>query len=233
MKSKATTSYSLLVVLALIGLMLVCVVAFRYSYSRLSAIESVAGIITLLVVSVLLWLYRNRVGLHKGSKDNNQAIILGVILGFLWVIEISINNFMAPPLSARDIIDNIFWAIISLSILAFSILRAFQTNRFARGVEAGAWSGFVSGLMACCMALLVILFGMRFILQDPLNVAEWSMRAATADAPNMVAYFAFETFAGAFGHLIVLGVGLGAFLGALGGGIGKVLKRITDQRQKI
>jgi hypothetical protein len=42
----------------------------------------------------------------------------------------------------------------------------------------------------------------------------------------MAAYFAFETFAGAFGHLVVLKVAMGGLLGVLGGSIGKGIKRI-------
>ena len=76
------------------------------------------------------------------------------------------------------------------------------------------------------MALAVIVFGMRFITQDPLNVAEWAVRGHGSQAPSMAAYFGFETFTGAFLHLIVLGIAMGALLGVAGGGIGKGLRRV-------
>ena len=96
----------------------------------------------------------------------------------------------------------------------------------------GTWSGFVSGLLACCMGLIVIVFGMHFILQDPLNLSEWARRGTGTNTPSMAAYFAFETLAGAFGHLFILGVGMGGPLGILGGSIGKGIKRIIRLTQK-
>jgi uncharacterized membrane protein len=60
-------------------------------------------------------------------------------------------------------------------------------------------------------------FRMRFILQDPLNVSEWAGLGTSTQAPSMAAYFGFETLAGAFGHLIALGIAMGAFLGVRGG----------------
>jgi len=40
----------------------------------------------------------------------------------------------------------------------------------------------------------------------------------------MAAYYAYETFAGAFLHLIILGIFMGLLLGLLGGTVGKVIK---------
>lgn len=144
-----------------------------------------------------------------------------MLLGLFWITEISINNFVAPPLPVRDIIDDVFWALIALSILAFAVSCAYRMERITTGIEVGIWSGFVSGSLACCMALSVIIFGMRFITHDPLNIAEWAVRGADSHAPSMAAYFAFETFAGAFLHLIVMGIAMGGLLGIVGGAIGK------------
>ena len=210
------------------GMALVGVVALRYSYSSLSRIESVVGFLALLVVAGFLWLYHHRASQGINPTKRNSILFFGIILGLLWMVEISINNFIAPPLPARDIIDNVFWAVIAFSILIFSIVHAYQNDSLIRGIDAGIWSGFVSGLLACCMALLVIVFGMHFILHDPLNVSEWAGRGTSINAPSLAAYFAFETFAGAFGHLIILGVAMGGLLGVLGGIIGKAAHTIVS-----
>jgi hypothetical protein len=68
---------------------------------------------------------------------------------------------------------------------------------------------------------------MRWLTHDPLNIAEWAGRGPQAGAPDMAAYFAFETFASAFLHLIVLGVGMGLVLGIIGALAGKVAKMIV------
>jgi hypothetical protein len=67
----------------------------------------------------------------------------------------------------------------------------------------------------------MIVFGMHFITHDPLNIAEWAVQQAGNNTPGMAAYFAFETFAGGFLHLLVLGIVMGALLGVAGGVIGK------------
>jgi len=233
MNSTKNALYSALIVLSIIGMLLVGIVAFRYSYSLSSAIESGIGFIVLLAISGSLWLYRNRPSRYMNSAERNGVIFFGIIFGLLWVIEISINNFIAPPLPARDIVDNIFWAIIAFSILAFSIIQAYQKDSLVHGIEAGIWNGFVSGLLACCVALIIIVFGMRFILQDPLNVSEWVGRGTGSIAPTMAAYFAFETFAGAFGHLIILGLVMGSLLGIVGGSVGKGIKLIVRMKRQL
>ena len=230
MNSTKNALYSALIVLSIIGMLLVGIVAFRYSYSSLSAIESGIGFIVLFACAGVLWLYRNRPSRYMNSVERNGVIFFGIIFGLLWIIEISINNFIAPPLPARVIVDNIFWAIIAFSILAFSIIQAYRKNSLVHGIEVGIWNGFVSGLMACCMALFVVVFGMRFILQDPLNISEWVGLGTSSTAQNMAAYFAFETFAGAFGHFIILGLVMGSLLGVIGGSVGKGIKLIVRMK---
>lgn len=117
--------------------------------------------------------------------------------------------------------------IISIVGIALVLVIAYRTDSVAHGIEVGLWSGFVSRLLACCMALSVIVFGMRFITQDPLNLAEWATRRASNAAPTISAYSAFETFAGAFLHLVVLGLVMGGVLGLVGGLLGKGSRRMN------
>lgn len=204
---------------------LVVVVALRYSYNTMSTVEASIGFTILLIIGGFLWIYHRRSSQRHNSTVINHAILAGLALGGLWVVEIGVNNFIAPPLPARDIIDNLFWAFIALTIFGFATHDAYRTDSLTRGIEVGTWSGFVSGLLACSMALFVIVFGMRFITQDPLNVAEWAKHGISSHAPSMVAYLAFETFAGAFLHLVVLGITMGVLLGVMGGIIGKSIRQ--------
>jgi len=200
---------------------LVAAIALSYSYSPLTALETGLGFALLLAAAGFLWLTYRRWPIPASDGS------VGLLLGLLWSIEISINNFIAPPLPGRDIIDNCFWAAIGISMLVYAALRAHRANRLAGGLVAGIWTGLVSGLLACCMALSVIVFAMPFITRDPLNLAEWAALGTTSSAPSMAAYFAFETFAGAFLHLLVLGAGMGAALGFLGGLLGVGWRRIS------
>jgi hypothetical protein len=207
---------------AVLSLALVLAVAVTYSYSAQAVVESLVGFLILLAAAVALW----TIGLHAATgpdaASSKRSIGVGLVLGLLWAVEILVNNLLAPPLPTRDIVDDVFWAAIALAIVVFAAMSAYRTARFRAGLEAGVWTGFASGLVACCVALSVIVFGMHFITTDPLNVAEWAARAASTNAPSMAAYFAFETFAGALMHLVVLGFGMGAVLGVFGGAVGRV-----------
>jgi hypothetical protein len=212
---------SILLVISAGSMALVAMIALLYSYSMWSVVESCVGLALLLIISVSLQYYRRRSSQRANMPAIDRAILVGIALGFLWTIEIGINNLVAPPLPTRDIIDDMFWAAIALSMLILAVVYAHRSGSIVRAVQAGLWSGLASGLVACTAALSVIVFGMRFVMQDPLNVAEWAERGISSGAPTMAAYFAFETFAGAFGHLLVLGIGMGGVLGVVGGTVGK------------
>ena len=229
---RMTTAGSLLAFL-LYCTALVTIVALLYGYNSQALVVSAVAFCILLVVDAFLWRFQQRVSRAGYPGVSRQAIQIGMAIGLLWVIEISINNFIAPPLPARDTIDNLFWAAIAILIFMHALLCAYRANRFRSGLEAGFWSGSVSGALACGMALSMIVFGMHWITQDPLNITEWAARGAGVSAPGMAAYFAFETLAGALLHLVVLGTLMGLLLGGLAGLIGKVLRAANQQIQKI
>ena len=216
-------SHTLIFSITILSILLVPIIAVTYSYDWLSRVESGAGFVILLVAAGLTWAVSRRANRSACQAVLGSATSVATVLGLLWMVEIGINNILAPPLPARDIIDNVFWAVIALGLFILAVLRASRTASAFQGVQAGVWSGFVSGLLACCTALLLIVFGMRYIVRDSLNVAEWEARGAGSGAPTMAAYFAYETFAGALMHLAVLGVGMGGLLGVLGGLAGKGL----------
>ena len=229
MNPKTSSLFLFLIILSLIDAVLALSVGFSYRYNASSMIEACLGAALLFLIAGGLWFYRRRSKTRGNSLALQQAIVIGMILGLLWMVEIGINNFIAPPLPARDIIDNLFWIVIALSILIFAVLQAYQTGSIVHGIEVGTWSGFVSGMLACCMALVMVVFGMRFIMQDPLNIAEWAGQQAVSPAPGMAAYFAFETFAGALGHLTILGIGMGALLGGAAGMLGVGGRRLSQR----
>jgi hypothetical protein len=76
------------------------------------------------------------------------------------------------------------------------------------------------------MALGMVVFGIAFIIRDPLNIQEWAMRGSSNGAPTMAAYFGYETLRGASGHLVVLGIVMGGVLGIVGSVIGKGLRAV-------
>ena len=217
MKSVRASQY-----LLIISAVLVLIIYLRYPALQWSLkIEAGACLISLIILIVFILLikkFENK--LSDKSKKNLNA---GLYFGLLWTIEISINNIIQPRLPLRDHLDNIFWGIIALLILYVSYKDAFDTRKIITGIKAGFFSGFSSGIVACLTALILICFGMKLLLKDPINIAEWSDMKGKTNYPDMASYFAYQTFAGAIMHLIILGIIMGVMLGIIGGLVGKLL----------
>lgn len=208
-----------------LAIALVGVTVFRYPGNAQTSAQylglGLAGIVSLLVAGLILGFPGARTRSAEGARTLRNGVTLGVILGILWVLEINYNNIFTPPVTVRDPVDNIFWAVIALAILVQAFLTAFRTRRFLRGVQAGFWSGTVSGLVACLMGLVLVVFLLRLVTNDPVSVQEWNDLGKTSGAPDIATYFAYETLAGALLHLFVLGSIMGILLGVIGGGLGR------------
>jgi hypothetical protein len=175
----------------------------------------------LLIVTIFLLWKMNQKLLDSFLKKN---IAFGLYLGLLCTIEISINNFIQPGITYRDKIDNTFLFIIEFLIFIVAAREAYQSKEFLSGIKSGIWTGLASGAIACLTALLLIVFGMKYILTDPLNVKEWTDMKATANSSSMDVYFAYQTFTGAIMHLYILGLIFGFVLGTIGGFFGWTIR---------
>jgi hypothetical protein len=208
----------------LLSAVLISVIALDYTYDAFSLKAGGAALAVVLAALGAAWLLTRTARREETPAALDKTTRLGLVLGLFWTVEIGANNVLAPPQPGRDTMDNIFWALIALGILIVSIVASYSSGRLRDGLAAGAWSGFVSGAVACGTALVLIVFGMRLLLSDPVNLAEWSSRAKGSTAPTMASYFAYETLAGALLHLVVSGAVMGFVLGLVGGILGKTAK---------
>ncbi len=220
--------FVILLIISAVNTALVPAVAAAYGYNAQVLVYSAGAFVFQVVLTGLLWMYMARN--PAGATLIGGYIRAGLLIGLLWVVEIGINSIITPPLPARDIIDNVFWAAVAVATLSCAAVFAYRARRFRAGVLAGAWSGLASGAVACCTALWFIVIAMGLIVRDPLNVAEWAARGPTSGAPGIAAYFAYETFLGAFMHLTVLGIGMGTVLGVIGGLIGRMVATKMTRR---
>lgn len=192
------------------------------------AVYGAIGLLLLLGLWVGVWGLRPRGAAVVAMR---LGVRWGAAFGLLWTAEISYNNVLAQPVAIRDPVDDIFWAAVALGMFALAAVAALREGSVWAGLLAGAWSGLVSGLIACLTALLLIVLGMPLLLRDPANLAEWAARGPASGFPTMAAYVAYQTLAGAMLHLVVLGIGMGALLGAVGGTVGRALaagRRVAD-----
>lgn len=203
--------------------LLVILILVRYPGDDSSTSHLASGLLALLLIvaaaALLAW-RGSRIPSPEQRADQKLGLIIGLLAGCLWILEISFNNFVDPSVStaaSRFYVDNGAWAIITLAILVASFIRAFQCRQILAGIRVGLWSGFTSGLIACLAALLLITFGMSFLLRDPLNVNEYATRSLTERLPDRATFSAYEVLAGAIGHLVVLGIVMGAIVGAIAG----------------
>jgi hypothetical protein len=180
-----------------------------------------ASVLLISALTLLLWILRNKT-VNDIQKKN---VRIGLCIGLLWTIEISVNNFIRPGLPLRDTVDNLFWGVIEILILITAAYDVYKSGKFIDGIKSGFWSCLASGAVACLSALTVIVFGMKYILLDRLNIKEWTDMKTTVHSPGMDIYFAYQTFAGAVGHLFILGIILGLIVGSLGGLLGKVFQK--------
>jgi hypothetical protein len=226
MNHQKSGSNTILRNIIILSVVLVILIYFTYRpNSWPTGSESLGCLVSVILLSttfLLLWMLKERI-IDDSQKRN---VASGLCFGLLWTIEIGINNLVHPRLPLRDNIDNTFWVIIALLILITATIDAYKSDQFLSGLKSGFWSGLASGAVACLTALILIVFGMKSILLDPLNIKEWSDAKATADSTSMDVYFAYQTFAGAIMHLFILGVIMGLFLGSVGGVVGKALRII-------
>jgi hypothetical protein len=216
---------------------LVIAVAVRYPLDLGRTPIYTVGTIGALLILVALAAWLAGRGLRPrdpgAMPDIRRGLTWGVVFGALWMLEIGYNNVIAPPVSVRDPVDDLIWAIIALGMLILATLIAARARRLAAGLRASIWSGLMSGLVACLTALALAVFGIPLLLADPANIAEYAVRGPTSGFPTMAAYLAYQTLAGAMLHLVVLGLGMGAALGALGGLAGSMAIRVGIGRLRV
>jgi hypothetical protein len=216
MRSVKVSQYLLIVSAVLVLIMYLWYPALQWSL-KFEAGACLISLIILIVLILLIKKFKNE--LSEKSKKNLNA---GLYFGLLWTIEISTNNIIQPRLPLRDYLDNIFWGIIAVLILYVSYKDTFDTKKIIAGIKSGFFSGLGSGIVACLTALILICFGMKLLLKDPVNMAEWADVKGKTNYPDMASYFAYQTFAGAIMHLLILGIIMGILLGIIGGLAGKL-----------
>jgi hypothetical protein len=170
-------------------------------------------------------------GLRTRTLEDDRAVCtgvaVGVVTGAVWVVEESYNLIFTAAVPVRDLVDNLLLALIAFVVLISALVRAFRSGQVRQGARTGLWSGAVSGMIACLMAEIFIVFFMHLLTQDPASVEEWAVQGLGSGAPTIETYWAYASLKGAFLlHLVLVGPVMGGVVGALGGGIGAGLSAL-------
>jgi MFS family permease len=168
---------------------------------------------------------------HKRGIAFTSGGILGLIAGII-ILGVGILNGVLgmTPLSSNA---NVFsWLLIGAFFgapLLGALIGTLRSGRFGTGVLSGLWGGF---LVAIFLDILIfILYFVKapappssqtvhqtqsILSQYGLNVSAQALQSATSPQATLVGII----FAAAV--MIVVWLGIGAFLGIIGGAIGKI-----------
>jgi hypothetical protein len=215
---------------------LVVLILVRYPAGASSKMAYLGGgffaLILMLAVAAFVGWCGARLRSPEQAADTRLGMILGLVAGCAWVLEISFNNFVDPRVStasARYFVDNGTWVLIGFALLITSFVRSLHAGQVVTAIRVGLWSGLTSGLISCLMGLLLLTVWMPFLLRDPLNIEEYAIRGIAEHSPDMATYFAYETMNGAVGHLIVLGIAMGLILGTIGGLLAQLVALVQSR----
>ena len=160
------------------------------------------------------------------ARDNPSTkiiIILGYVMGLLWITEILAGNL---DLHLHGAFLDIFYFTPIFLVLVVNIfvgaLVAVQQQNFSAGVRAGTQSGLLSGLLALGTLAALIVFTLPIQVSNPQNIDQF-LRSHTAD---LAAFISQDyIFAGA-SHLWI-----GLLGGLISGGFGAALGKYFIHRR--
>jgi hypothetical protein len=192
---------------------------------------SVSAIPTLLLACLMIGgmgVALVRVWQTRGATQTGIALglVLGLALGSVWALEISFFTFIAPTtfaLDVRDLIGDLLDGASALAVLSVGAVCAYRARDFTAGWRTALWTGMISGLVVYLMGALIINVRLDRVVHDVGAIQEYTQRGAASGAPDIYTYWAAQTLSGAVFHLIVLGLLLGAALGAVGAHVGYLL----------
>lgn len=174
-----------------------------------------------------------RVSSAQSISARSSGIGAGLFFGMLWVLEIGWNHL--PPNVATPttllLVDNGVWGLVAVGMFLLGAMSVRRSGQLTTGLQTGYWSGIVSGLMACITGLLLVLFLMNLVVGDPHTNQEYALRGPSSGVSDIGTYFAYELLTGSVLHVLVLGIGMGTVMGALGGLLGKGLCRLQQKER--
>jgi len=210
---------------ACIGLPLATLTVGRYTPSGWAGqIPGLCVWLAMAMVAPGFWLWR-----QSSLEAWPQSRRVGRWIGILWCLEIVFNNGPWHSLNVwaiRAWVDNGVWLTTTLLVVYHAVERRRAGARRVDTVKAAATASLLGGVYAALTALAFIHGGLQWVIADPISQAEWSTVHVSFPLLRADDYFAYETLAGAIGHVLFLGL----FAGTLIGGLTICLPRSWVQR---
>jgi hypothetical protein len=208
--------------------LLVCYGLLRYPTTLTITDES----LVLLAMGITLALYAGIALYSTQSKTKNTTQVtqlgigFGLLIGFLWMIEVLSGNLGDP---GNPIIVGIYRGstlLVVISTLFAGVLGGRQSGRMGQACMVGIWSGLISGLLTACTAMLMTYLFMDTLIHNPQNIQEFLHNPQSA--PDMITFLTGDIIVASMSHLLI-GPILGIVVSAFGGLLGKGL-HLSEQR---
>jgi len=150
----------------------------------------------------------------------------GVVVGNLWWIELLEANVwrLTGPWLTVLYFGPTLAAVLVPGIAAALTTR--QTGRIRSGLAVGLWSGMIGGLLTFLGGTAILWVFNASFLQDPQNMQEFLRSHAQGLAPDLQTYIVGDLLAGLIAHLALIGIAIGAVVGAIGALVGQAWRKV-------
>ena len=189
-------------VLLLIGTMLVSLIDYPsvFEKSKLTVIT----VFVAAIIYVIIWIYL------KPDRFSRNG---GLIIGLLFIINISIEEFISWQTKTGSLISTVIMMfLIFISFSFISAIKTIKTESFISGLKSSFASALLGTTIALCFGFLI-----NYIFPERMVLVLKGYPGYT-DFSNPRAFTFFNAFDNASNHVIIAPI-ISILMGSLGGGI--------------
>ncbi len=144
-------------------------------------------------------------------RSEGLGAIFAALVTALWMVELGAGN-LAPPGLLTLLAYRLSTAGVLVATVAGGLLGGLRRGRAGDGVAVGAWSGMLSGMVVCLLAIGPGVLARHVGTTDPQALAQFRR----SHASDLETFVVGDFLAAGTNHLWI-GLGLGALLGLAGG----------------
>jgi hypothetical protein len=175
---------------------------------------TVISVFVVVIVYIVLWIY-----LKPDTFSRNG----GLIIGLLFIINISIEEFISWQTKTGSLVSTLtMMFLIFISFSFISAIKTFKTNSFRSGLKSSFVSALLGTIIALCFGFLInYLFPerMAFVLKGYPGYNDFN---------SPLAFTFFNAFDNASNHIIIAPV-ISLFMGSIGGWIALIISRLRKR----
>jgi len=156
------------------------------------------------IIYILLWMY---------VKPDRFSVNGGLIIGLLFIINISIEEFISWQTKTGSLISTVIMMfLIFISFSFISAIKTIKTESFISGLKSSFASALLGTTIALCFGFLI-----NYIFPERMVLVLKGYPGYT-DFSNPRAFTFFNAFDNASNHVIIAPI-ISILMGSLGGGI--------------